>query len=655
MSWHELLESGKVPEWPYPIHYGKENEVTTDVLVLGGGIAGSWAAISAARKGLRVALVEKGATVRSGSGGAGCDHWVYTANPLSPVSPEQMVAAELAPNGGYVNGISMYISAREGYDTLLELEQMGGKIRDTEDEFKGAEFRDEETKFCFAYDYVNRLHFRIWGTTFKQVLYSECKRLGVQIFDRTQATGLLTELGRQGARVVGATGVNVRTGEFTVFKAKATVMSMSRPQRIWQFSSEITGLATLRPQTCIGNGHAMAWRAGAEFTMMEGSRRSTMGSGYTFPMYGTGNQFNTWHPCSIVDASGKEVPWVDRDGKILTTVSERCRPAPGQKFLGERSTAYEYRRPQLTPELHERIKKGEFRLPLYADLPGMPEMERRVIFGMMVGEEGKTKIPIVQTYKEAGFDPDKDMLQSYVMLGGYHHVEFPTAQQRVFGEGGSAGGLLVDWNLKTTMEGLYAAGDQVFAGNYHHHAAATGRYAGKKAAEYAKTAAELVIDRGQVEAEKARVYGPVKRKDGINWKEFNVGTCRVMQNYCGDPKSGELLQIGLLWLDDIEQNIAPTLYASDPHKLGRTLDVLDILTASQIITHACLARRASCQFLDFNRLDCPEVDPPEWHKWITLKQEKDEVKVGELAIDFWGDLAANYGAHNKDYQGWYQA
>ncbi|MEW6663966.1 MAG: FAD-binding protein [Thermodesulfobacteriota bacterium] len=47
--------------WPYPVLYGKERRIETDVLVLGGGIAGCRAAISAARKGARVTMVEKAA------------------------------------------------------------------------------------------------------------------------------------------------------------------------------------------------------------------------------------------------------------------------------------------------------------------------------------------------------------------------------------------------------------------------------------------------------------------------------------------------------------------------------------------------------------------------------------------------------------------
>jgi len=62
-------------EWPYPVRYGQEKEVSTDVLILGGGMAGCHAAINVAKKGARVVVVDKGAVIRSGSGGAGIDHW----------------------------------------------------------------------------------------------------------------------------------------------------------------------------------------------------------------------------------------------------------------------------------------------------------------------------------------------------------------------------------------------------------------------------------------------------------------------------------------------------------------------------------------------------------------------------------------------------
>ena len=83
---------GELRKWPYPVSYGKENEVSTDVLIIGGGIAGCHAAISAAKKGAKVAVVEKGAVLRSGAGGDGVDHWhLACTNPASRITPEEMV------------------------------------------------------------------------------------------------------------------------------------------------------------------------------------------------------------------------------------------------------------------------------------------------------------------------------------------------------------------------------------------------------------------------------------------------------------------------------------------------------------------------------------------------------------------------------------
>ncbi|MCK5163705.1 MAG: FAD-dependent oxidoreductase [Desulfobacula sp.] len=648
MNWNEYVKKHGAPQWPYPIEYGKETQVKVDVVVLGGGIAGCWAAISAARQGAKVILIEKGATQRSGSGGAGCDHWVNTPNPRSKVTAEQVVEWEVEASKGYTNLISRYIAARESYETFLELEKIGGKIRDTEDEFKDAPFRDEKTKFLFSYDYKNRLHFRIWGTTFKPALFNECNRLGVKVYDRIMATKLLTCDGKTGSRVIGATGLNTRTGELFVFKANAFINCMSRHQRNWSFSTEIRGIANFRPPQIVGDGHAMAWKAGAAFTMMEKSKATSFGSGNVFPPYGTGNAINTWVPCTLVDANGKEIPYVDRDGKILKKMEERTQPSSGQEFMGERTLCYNHKRPEIIPDLEERIKKGEFTLPIYADLTSMTEHERNVIWGVMVGEEGKTKVPIIKTYTESGFDPKKDLLQSYLFLGSDPMRANVRPQDRTSGEVGDAGGLVVDWNLKTNLEGLYAAGDALYAGNYHYHAAATGRYAGRKAAQYALAADVVGISRSQIDREKDRIYSlTVEGHDQIEWKELNSAICRVMQNYCGEYKNKELFKIGLLWLEDLKKNCAPFLCADNPHKLTRSLEVLNILTCSEMIIHACRERKASCQSLDFFRLDHAELDPPDWNKWITLKLENGKVRTGELPLTYGQPLCENYEKHCK--------
>ncbi|MBY8986744.1 MAG: FAD-binding protein [Candidatus Lokiarchaeota archaeon] len=635
-------------EWPYSVKWDVEKDVSADVLILGGGIAGCWAAIAAAKKGVKVALIEKGATIRSGAGGSGCDHWESAAtNPCSRVSPEELTEAMIKDHNGYNNGISHYIECREGYDRLLDLEKMGAKIRDIDDEFKGAEFRDEETKFLFAYDYVNKFTLRVWGTTFKPALYKECKRLAVEIYDRTMVTSLLTEVGRQGTKVVGATGVNGRTGEFTFFKAKTTILCMARPTRIWLFSPGLPGISEFRPPQCMGDGHAMGWRAGVEFTMMEKSIRGQWSGERSYPPYGTGNTHNTWYACSMVDAKGKEIPWIDRDGNILETISQRYRPVPGQKFFlkggGESDFhLYEYQGPD-TVHVEDLLKMG-FKLPFYADLPSMPECERKAIWGLMVGQEGKSKIPILQNYTEIGFNPDEHLLQSYGE--GWKSAAFLPRERQLFG---IPGGMLNDWDLKLNLEGLYAAGDQLFASDCHGHAAATGFYAGRHAADYAMSVSKPTIDYQQVTAEKTRIYSLVNRSDGYGWKEFNMLISRIMQNYCGAMKSEELLNIGLRLLEDMENKDAPKLYARNPHELIRSLEVLNILTNAKIVIYSCLARKASSKHLHFIRSDYPEMDPPEWHKFITIKLDNKKVKVGEKPIDYYGSLRENYEIHNKEY------
>lgn len=635
--------------WPYENEFGKEEIVTSEVLVLGGGLAGCYAAIAAARKGKSVVLVEKGATERSGSAGSGFDHWESACtNPCSKVTAKEIAEAYVDEQDGYSNGIAHYIECQEGYDRLLDMESFGGKIRDTEDEFEGAEFRDDETKLMFAYDYENRFTLRVWGSTFKPALYKELLRLGVRVFDRTEATALMVERKNGNERGIGALGMHVRTGKFMIFRSKETILTMSRPARIWLFDPDLTGLCEFRPMQSIGSGHAMGYKAGVEFTMMEKSVRAEFSSaGRSFPPYGTGNNHNTWYAATMVDARGVEIPYVNRDGVELKTVSERYYPAPGQKFFLKGGVIdnpkYEYRGPE-TLDFDELIRRG-YQLPFYADLSRMPEMERKVIWGMMVGEEGKTKIPILKNYTQRGFDPTKHMLQSYGT--GWQSAAFLDQERQLFG---APGGIITDWDLKTNIDGIYAAGDQLFASDCCGFACATGYYAGRKAAKAADEVEYGEIDREFCEKEKARLYHPMEVENGMDWRELNMAIAKAMQNYCGGVKCRELLLEGLDLLDQYEEEIVPQIGASNPHELMRAHEVFDILTVAKLILQACLLRESSSVPLCFKRSDFPQQDPPEDDHFITIRlDEQGRVVKGEVPKDYFGDLKTEYEKRNQDY------
>jgi hypothetical protein len=356
----------------------------------------------------------------------------------------------------------------------------------------------------------------------------------------------------------------------------------------------------------------------------------------------------TLFPCTIVDATGKEVPWVNAKGDYVPP-DKRAYPVnvPDQKFFlaGGGSGGIGPKPPELQgvmplpsflASLMQGVKPESFTPPFYADLPSMPEHERRVIFGLMVGQEGRTSLGY-RDLTSGGFDPDKDMLQVYFgsrMPSGYRGWMV-----------GPNGGMVPDWDLRGNLEGLYGAGRFLLAGEDCSNAATTGRYAGRKAADYAMTVDIGALNRGQIEDEKMRVYAPLNRKDGIDWKELNIGICRVMQDYCGDIKNEELLNIGLKWFQELRVSEAQTVWARNPHELMRTLETLNMLDNGEAVTHACLARKAGSAWLGFERIDCLGMDPPDWNKWITIRLEEGDVKVGEKPLQYWGDLEDNYEKH----------
>jgi len=72
------------------------------------------------------------------------------------------------------NSIGSLIQCREGYDTLLEMEQMGGKIRDVKDEYLSTEGKYDDTKFMFSprysHNHATEVVIRVRRTTFKPAL-----------------------------------------------------------------------------------------------------------------------------------------------------------------------------------------------------------------------------------------------------------------------------------------------------------------------------------------------------------------------------------------------------------------------------------------------------------------------------------------------------
>ena len=104
--------------------------------------------------------------------------------------------------------------------------------------------------------------------------------------------------------------MNVRTGKFMIFRAKATILTMSRPARVWLLILTWLGCAIPshpehRQRPCHGiPGRDRIYHDGKVGEGRVFSGRSELSS------YGTGNNHNTWYAATMVDARGVEIPFM---------------------------------------------------------------------------------------------------------------------------------------------------------------------------------------------------------------------------------------------------------------------------------------------------------------------------------------------------------
>ena len=580
----------------------------------------------------------------SGCGGAGMDHWNnLLSNPYSPMTPEENL--EKGNTAGRM-GHRDYIAVKGTWEALMLLKEIGLPIEADLDDLKGADTIDPNTKLYKAYNYQDLIAAKLRGGQYlKPVLYQEMKKQKVRFFERVMINRLYTEGDRQGAPVTGASGFSLETGEMFVFHAPTVILSCGYSCTIWTYNMEMTGNSWRWDPNEVGEGLAMAWEAGAEIDGMFRNGKEGNPSPFAWPRFGVGNPHNTWFPCTIVDNNDKEVPWEDIDGNILTSVESRNRPAPSQEYMGSTiSDVYKHAKtPGLIHDLPERIKNGEFELPLWADLAGMPEEERRSIWGMMIGNEGKTRYTIFDLYTRLGFDPDRDMLMAPIMNaegylnGGWFHGA-PDAVRAWRSESfGMQAQPAVDWDLMTTVPGLFAAGaNSGLEGSSY--ACASGLYAGSRAAEFAAGKTPGEIRHEDIRKEVERNYAPVKRwmdgsdRDFISWKELWAGSTRVMQQCCAEVKTEAVLAQGLRWIQSIRDTEAKHTYARNPHELARVLECDTRLTISEMYLHGCRLKLA----MDAESL--PE------DTYIFCRQEDGEVKTRYDRSKYWlkAPFAAGY-------------
>lgn len=214
-----------------------EHMIDTDVLVVGGGMAGSMAAIKAREQGLDVTQVDKAYAGKSGAS-------ISPPAGMTVFNPEWGVPLDEIMHAFDVEG--EYINNREWDEAILkdslsihqDLADWGVKF---------PPYTAESVKMISP-PYTNvPIPFR----GISPVLRKQGKKVGVKIMDRIMATDLL----KQEGRIAGVIGFSIDTGDFYVFRAKATVLAGGGN------SFKPAGMPI---SALTGDADAMGYRAGVE-------------------------------------------------------------------------------------------------------------------------------------------------------------------------------------------------------------------------------------------------------------------------------------------------------------------------------------------------------------------------------------------------------
>jgi succinate dehydrogenase/fumarate reductase flavoprotein subunit len=530
----------------------------TDILVVGGGTAGCVAAVKA-KEALPdgvVLLLEKANVRRSGAIALGMDG-VNNAVVPGHATPEQYVKEITMANDGIVNQKAILAYAQQSFDMIQELEKWGVKFQKTP---------------TGDYD-VKKVHHKgsyvlpmPEGYDIKKLLTRAIRRAGVRTENRIMATRLLLD----GNRAAGATGLNVRTGEFVLIRAKAVILCCGAAGRLGLPASGYL-MGTYENPSNAGDGYSIAYHAGAELTNIECFQINPLLKDYNGPScaYVSGP-----YGGYTVNANGNRFMRSDYwSGQMMLEFYRELTGPNGPVFLKMNHLA-----PETVGEIEnilhttERPSRGRFHA-------GRGTNYRETLVEMAMSEIG--------------------------LCSGH-----------------SASGVWVNERGETTLPGLYAAGDMASVPhNYMLGAFTYGKICASSACEYIAGTDSPQIEDGAVEVEKQRVFRPLNHPAGIQPHLLEYKLRRHVNDYLQPPKSANRLERGLAYFERARAEIEQ-LGATEPHELMRAIECAFIRDCAEMAARASLYRTESRWGLYHFRQDYPEMDDENWFVHVNLKRGK---------------------------------
>jgi len=531
---------------------------TVDVLVIGGGTAGPMAAIKAKEADKTLSvLLLEKAHVRRS--GAISMGMDGLNNAVVPgfATPEQYVKEITIANDGIVNQATLMAYARNSFSMIEELDRLGVKFE-----------KDETGEYA-----VRKVHHMgayvlpmPEGHNVKTSLYRRLKRLQVELSQRLVATRLL--LGSRG-EAAGVMAFDCRTGAFHVVRAKAVVLATGAAGRLGLPASGYL-FGTYENPTNAGDGYSMAYHAGAELSGIECFQINPLIKDYNGPAcaYVTG-------PFGGYTANAK-----------------------GSRFI-----ECDYWSGQMMLEFYNELQSGNG--PVFLKLDHLAEETISTIEHILHTNERPSR---GRFHEGRGTDYRSDMVEMHISEIGLC-------------SGHSASGVWVDEHARTTVEGLYAAGDLACVPhNYMLGAFVYGRFAGESAAARCAEIELAPLDQEQVAREHARVTAPLGRTDGLPPNQVEYKLRRLVNDYLQPPKVTRKMEIGLARFEQIAEDLEQ-MAAPSPHELMRAMEVHAIRDCAEMAARASLYRTESRWGLYHLRVDYPERNDADWFCHAQLRKQ----------------------------------
>ena len=219
--------------------------ISTDVLIIGSGGAGSRAAIEVDDAGLKAIIVSKGLSFRSGCTGMAEGGYNAVFKSVDKDDSFKAHISDTLKGGSYLNDKKLVeILVKNSPDRLIDLENYGALFDRKENgeidqrPFGGQSFR----RTCYQGDRT--------GAELLNALKEEIIKRDIELIEEVMITSLVCD----NNQVIGATGLNLKDSSLIYFKAKSTILASGGAGQLFPVTSN-----TFQKN---GDGFAIAYRAG---------------------------------------------------------------------------------------------------------------------------------------------------------------------------------------------------------------------------------------------------------------------------------------------------------------------------------------------------------------------------------------------------------